>query len=170
MSSNQPGKYVPPSSRASLKKAETKITEIKSEDFPEFIPAKLTTNKITQKLNYASILKPKPPVVEEDKPIIIDTSKVRKFKLVNMTESPCKDTDDYMPYTMNFTKYNILLRERLQREEKRRNERPYDTGSDVEQEAYIPEDDLTETYDQEDAEDDDESLDNYDPSEFDRHK
>ena len=170
MSSAKPGNYAPPSTRAKLQKLNKPITEIKSEDFPEFIPTKLTTNKISDKPSYASLLKPKAPVLEEDKPIIVDPLKVRKIKLVDMAESPCKDKDDYLPHTIDFTTYNRVRNERLKREEKRRKERPYDNGSDFEQDAYIPEDDLSEIYDQEDAEDDDDSVDNYDPSEFDRHR
>jgi hypothetical protein len=174
MSSSKPGKYVPPSSRATLKKAETNITEIKSEDFPEFIPVSLpkATNTISQKPSYASLLKPKVPVIELDTPIIVNPSVVRKVRLVDMGESPCKDTDHYLPHTLNFSKYFKLRKERLQKEEKRRNARAYDHSSDEEKydDQYLPEDNLSEIYDQDDDDDDDESQDNYDPSEYDRHK
>jgi hypothetical protein len=170
MSSSKPGKYVPPSSRAKLQKVNTQIKEIKSEDFPEFIPiVAKATNTISQKPSYASLLKPKTPVIEADTPIIVPSA-VRKIKLVDMGESPCKD--NYVPYTINFSKYYALRKERLEKEAKRRNARPYDHSSDEEkcEDQYLPEDNLSEIYGQEDDDDDDESLDNYDPSEYDRHK
>jgi TPP-dependent indolepyruvate ferredoxin oxidoreductase alpha subunit len=169
MNSKQPGKYVPPSSRAKLQKA-TKITELRPEDFPEFISVSKATNSISQKPSYASLLKPKAPVVEEDKPIIVSSSSVRKTRLVDMVEPPYKDDDDYLTQTMDFTKYYKLRNIRLQQEEKRRNERAFDHSSDEENCEHIQEDNLSELYDGADEEDDDESLDNYDPSEFDRHK
>lgn len=170
MSSKQPGKYVPPSSRAKLQKA-TKITELRPEDFPEFISVSKATNSISQKPSYASLLKPAVPVVVEEKSILVNPSSVRKTRLVDMVEPPYKDDDDdYIPQTMDFAKYYKLRNIRLEKEKKRRNERAFDQSSDEENCEHIQEDNLSELYDQTDAEDDDESLDNYDPSEFDRHK
>ena len=153
-------KYVPPAA----KKIEAKPTELKESDFPEFI----SVSKKAPTISYSALIN---PVKEEAKPIEVAVSNTKGRRVVVKDMGDRKEDElmnRFIELQMpDFTEYYKRRDKRLKEEEQRRRQRLY--GSLSEEELTPEEDNDSDTYAPEDEEDND-NLEEYDPSEFDRHR
>lgn len=145
----------------------TDIVQLKESDFPEFIPI-TEKPKDTNKISYAAIINPVKEVPKPDEPPVETKGRRR----VVVRDMPDKEEDEIMNKFIelqmpDLTEYYKRRDKRLKDEEQRRRQRPYDSLS--EEEIAPEDDDDSEIF----APEEEEVIDNaeeYDPSEFDRHR
>ena len=158
-----PKAYLPPSKIKELaKNPSKKPISLTEDDFPEFIPIIKSEEK--PKFSYATLLKPKEELKEPE--VIIPPSKSRVC-VKDMPDPPGNNSPIDPTMFPDLTRYYQLRNQRLKEEATRRKRRIFDSSS--EDETKQPEEEDSDFYD--DIEDEEEGdLDEYDPSEFDRHR